>query len=182
MSVMPAGASPVTPVPYPMLPVSRVTPFTYRDNMTYLAILQALRAKVDELLDTLNELITHDAAHSAEFVKIREEMRQLSASVDKRLADQDTRVLDVLAKFRQEMLALIGEATGSGTADNPTNGTSHETVSKVIADVYDNLRVHAFFAVQYDEDGRTAAEWDALGWSARHADISPLADTNDSLD
>jgi hypothetical protein len=37
--------------------------------------------------------------------------------------------------------------------------------------VYDNARVFAYFAKQYDQLNLTAAAYDALAYSARHFDL-----------
>jgi hypothetical protein len=59
----------------------------------------------------------------------------------------------------------------SASANDPTTGQRNAALSQVISNVYDNSRVYAWFAIEADELERTAAEWDALNFSARHFDL-----------
>lgn len=131
-------------------PINPVTPFTYRDNDTNLTMVRGLRKKVDELIEYVNNEF---ALNETDHTNIRADFQK---------------ALDAL---RVEILAVIDALETDTTAFNPTTGTRTDGVSKVIGDVYDNTRVFAYFAKQYDDLDLTAAEYDALNYSARHFDL-----------
>jgi hypothetical protein len=131
-------------------PINPVTPFTYRDNDTNLTMVRGLRKKVDELIEYVNNEF---ALNETDHTNIRADFQK---------------ALDAL---RVEILAVIDALETDATAFNPTTGTRTDGVSKVIGDVYDNTRVFAYFAKQYDDLDLTAAEYDALNYSARHFDL-----------
>lgn len=153
--------------PMHYLPINMVTPFTYHDGMTYLARLEYLCQKInEEIVPAVNEAVTVSNATS-------ETLAGILTEVDARLALFASQQADILSEFRTEMIGLIHEATGSGTALNPTNGRI-EPVAKVISDLYDNVRVHAYSALELDGLDLTALEYDERAyWLARYFDLTP---------
>lgn len=131
-------------------PINSVTPFTYRDNATYLTILKGLETTVNALITNINDVSTNNAGG-------------LNALRDY--------VNDALIALRVELLTIVEGLESDATALDPTNGTRTESISKVIGRVYDNLRIFGYFAKQYDELNYTAAEYDALQLGARHYDL-----------
>lgn len=152
-------------------PLSNVSAFTYRDGITF-------AEKLERLVKAIREIIQWISNASGEFDEIRQDMAELAAKLTAQQAADTAALKLLLAQLRQELLAEIAESTASGSAYNPTNGTQHESVSKVISDVYDYLRVHAPFVIEEDASELTCAEMDALELSARKMDLSPIDDNN----
>lgn len=139
----------------PFEPINQVTPFTYRDNDTYLTILHSLKNQVNALVDWANEYAVDDAANLNNAVSAL--ITQFNAALN---------------KLRSDLEALIAGSHDESIAFNPTTGSLLDGLSKVVSDVYDNLRYYAYFAKQYDDLGLTAAEYDALNYTARHYDLA----------
>ena len=154
-------------------PLTNITPFTYRDGATYLQILERLRELVNEVVVKTNEVIQTVNEAVAELAGTRQWVEERLAAYT---VEQD-RKFDLL---RQELIQLIEDSTAAGVIVNPTNGLT-EPVEKVVSDVFDNVRVHARFAVDMDIRDLTVAQLEAEGFTARHLDLSPLDDTNDAL-
>jgi hypothetical protein len=76
-----------------------------------------------------------------------------------------------LAELRSSLEALIAGSHDESIAFDPTTGSILTGLSTVVSNVYDNLRIYAYFAKQYDELELTAAEYDALEYTARHFDL-----------
>lgn len=155
--------------------LSTVTPFTYRDGATYLELLNAIKESVKELVGWVTEA-------GDEIDALYARIAEVEKSADRKIAEGLKAIRDDNEKFRAELLKLVGEISTGGASFNPTNGTTHEPISKVISDVYDYVRVHAMFAADMDVLDMTAAQLDARSWSARHHDLSPLDPTNDELE
>jgi len=154
-------------------PISNVTPFTYRDGLTFLekleqiaANLQALHDWSDQVVQTLVDL---QALHAADV-----------ASLTAAITASEERSTAALAVARAEILAMVVDSIPGGVAIDPTTGLT-SPVNTVISNVYDNVRVHAYFAKDLDVQNLTAAQIDALNRSARHFDLSPIDTTNDTL-
>ena len=155
-------------------PISTVTPFTYGDGDTYLR-------RLERLIKWLANLITVVDGQTEAIEEIRNALSAIEAEVDKELAENRAYTVEQIANVRAELLAAIGAATDAGSVFNPTNGSLHEPIAKVISDVYDNVRVHALFAIEYDELEYTVAQYDAIGFEARHYDLSPFTNTNSHI-
>jgi hypothetical protein len=142
-------------LPLQFEPVGAVQPFTYRDNATYLTILHGMREKLVELIDFINSsnVINNDNLNNG-------------------LGGLRTELLKAINDLRIELTALIEGSHDESIAFDPTNGTRLEGLSTVISRVYDNLRIYAYFAKQYDDLEMTAAEYDALQLTARHYDLA----------
>lgn len=139
----------------PFEPINQVTPFTYRDNDTYLTLLHGLKAKVEELIVFINEVSETDAAN------LNSAVLALTAQFN-----------SALAALRSDLEALIAGSHDESIAFDPTTGSLLSGLSTVISNVYDNLRVYAYFAKDYDDLDLTAAEYDALQYTARHYDLA----------
>jgi hypothetical protein len=149
----------------PFVPLSNVTPFTYRDGATYLETLEELRRKFNELVAFLNSL-------NGVIGDIYEEI----ADVRGEIVASEKRQIDALNALRTELLGLIEDSSASGLAHDPTSGQLR-SVDDVLSRVYDYTRVHARFAADMDARSLTAAQLDALQERARHADLAPLGET-----
>lgn len=137
-------------------PVDAVVPFTYRDNATYLAILEGLKDKVEEIRLQIN-LVSDN--NSGGLNGLRDE---LFAALD---------------AFESEITAMVEALNGEATVIDPTTGNRIAPLSLALGHAYDNNRIYAYFAKQYDELNLTAADYDALAYSARFFDLVPTYPT-----
>ena len=130
--------------------VTPVTPFTYRDTATNLTILRGLEQKLNDLIEQINDVSSSNAGGLNAF---------------------KVQVAAALAALRAELVAMVEALENESTAFDPTTGARTNSISKVIGNVYDNARVFAYFAAQFDELEQTAAEYDGLQIDARHYDL-----------
>lgn len=154
-------------------PLSNVAPFTYRDNFTYLETLMALIKKINEIINGYDGVIAGQAA-------LESAMLELTTNVDVRINAIASEVKTQMDALRDEVISLIEDSVASGVAIDPTTGIA-APLTTVISRLFDNVRVHAYFAKQLDEQNLTALEIDNLNRSARHFDLSPVSPTNDEL-
>lgn len=147
--------------PFDGIPTS--VPFTYRDGLTTLQLIECLRHNLDVLRCDLGRL--------------EETTADLAASVDKALADTVAQVNRDMAGLRAEMLALIHEVERQGTATSPVYGTT-QPLGRVLGGMYDNSRIHGLFWGDYDDMGLTAREYDGLMLNAREYDLKATAVDN----
>lgn len=138
-------------------------PFTYRDGLTTLQLIECLRHNLDIIQCDLSKLegVTTD----------------LTASVDKALADTVTQINQDMADLRAEMLALIHEMEQQGVATSPVYGTV-QPLGDVLGGMYDNARNHGLFCGDYDDMQLTAQEYDGLTLGAREYDLRATAVDN----
>ncbi len=146
----------------PFEAINQTTPFTYRDNRTYLGILADLRDGLNQLND---DVINVDTSTNANINSaIARILTQVNATID---------ALEI------EWLERIGGAVDNNVVTfDPTKGQNFVSTSKAMSNVYDNVRVFAYFAKQYDELEMTALEYDTLELTARQYDLAPLTTIN----
>ena len=154
---------PVTPMFRPIRAVPTSVPFTYRDGITTLELIELLRRNVDILQCDLS--------------KLEEATTDLSASVDKALADTVAQINQDMADLRAEMLSLIHEMEQQGVATSPVYGTT-QPLGQVLGGMYDNSRNHGLFWGDYDGMELTAQEYDGLALKAREYDLKATAVDN----
>ena len=143
--------------------VSTSVPFTYRDGLTTLQLIECLRHNLDVLQTDFNSLIDSvNAAIDANNQDIRD------------MADN---LIKQMAALREELIRLIGEAQDSGLAWSPVYG-EQDSVSAALGGLYDNCRNHGLFWADYDNMELDASMYDALGLSAREYDIKATAVDN----
>lgn len=138
-------------------------PFTYRDGLTTLQLIECLRHNLDVLQCDLS--------------KLEETTTDLAASVDKALADTVAQINQDMAELRAEMLALIHEMEQQGVATSPVYGTT-QPLGDVLGGMYDNSRNHGLFWGDYDAMQLTAQEYDGLTLGAREYDLKATAVDN----
>lgn len=138
-------------------------PFTYRDGLTTLQLIECLRHNLDTLQCDLG--------------KLEEATTSLAASVDRNLADTATRLNDDMTALRAELLALIHEMERQGVATSPVYGTT-QPLGDVLGGMYDNSRDHGLFWGDYDDMRLTAQEYDGLVLGAREYDLKATAVDN----
>ena len=137
-------------------------PFTYRDGLTTLQLIECLKHNLDILQCDLS--------------KLEETTTDLTASVDKALADTVAQINKDMADLRAEMLALIHEMEQQGVATSPVYGTT-QPLGQVLGGMYDNARNHGLFWGAYDDMQLTAQEYDGLTLGAREYDLrAPAVD------
>lgn len=138
-------------------------PFTYRDGLTALQLIECLEHNLDIIQGDLS--------------KLEETTTDLAASVDKALADTVAQINQDMADLRAEMLALIHEMEQQGVATSPVYGTV-QPLGDVLGGMYDNSRNHGLFWGDYDDMQLTAQEYDGLALNAREYDLKATAVDN----
>lgn len=138
-------------------------PFTYRDGLTTLQLIECLRHNLDTLQCDLS--------------KLEETTSGLAASVDKALADTVAQFNKSMTALRAELLALIHEMEQQGAATSPVYGTM-QPLGQVLGGMYDNSRNHGLFWGDYDAMQLTAQEYDGLTLGAREYDLRATAVDN----
>lgn len=147
--------------PFDGIPTS--VPFTYRDGLTTLQLIECLKHNLDILQCDLS--------------KLEETTTDLTASVDKALADTVAQINQDMADLRAEMLALIHEMEQQGVATSPVYGIT-QPLGDVLGGMYDNARNHGLFWGDYDDMQLTAQEYDGLSLKAREYDLKATAVDN----
>lgn len=138
-------------------------PFTYRDGLTTLQLIECLRHNLDTLQCDLSRL--------------EETTADIAASVDKALADTVAQLNEAMAALRAELLALIHEMEQQGVATSPVYGVT-QPLGDVLGGIYDNARNHGLFWGDYDDMQLTAQEYDGLTLKAREYDLRATAVDN----
>lgn len=138
-------------------------PFTYRDGLTTLQLIECLRHNLDVLQCDLR--------------KLEGTTTDLAESVDEALADTVERIDRDMASLRAELLSLIHEMEQQGVATSPVYGTTRP-LGQVLGGMYDNSRNHGLFWGDYDDMRLTAQEYDGLGLGAREYDLRATAVDN----
>lgn len=138
-------------------------PFTYRDGLTTLQLIECLRHNLDTLQRDLS--------------KLEETTTDLAESVDKALADTVAQVNKSMHDLRAEMLELIHRMEQQGVAISPVYGTI-QPLGDVLGGMYDNSRNHGLFWGDYDNMQLTAQEYDGLSLKAREYDLKATAVDN----
>lgn len=138
-------------------------PFTYRDGLTTLQLIECLRHNLDTL--------------QCELSRLEETATDLAESVDKALADTVAQINKAMNDLRAELLALIHEMEQQGVATSPVYGTT-QPLGDVLGGMYDNSRNHGLFWGDYDAMQLTAQEYDGLTLGAREYDLRATAVDN----
>ena len=138
-------------------------PFTYRDGLTTLQLMECLRHNLDTLQCDLS--------------KLEEYTTGLEASMDKTLADTVAQITKAMSDLRAELLALIDEMKQQGVATSPVYGAT-QPLGDVLGGMYDNARNHGLFWGDYDDMQLTALEYDGLSLKAREYDLKATAVDN----
>lgn len=138
-------------------------PFTYRDGLTTLQLIECLRHNLDITQRDLS--------------KVEEVTADLAASVDKAFADTIAQLNKDMAALRAELLSLIHEMEQQGAATSPVYGIT-QPLGQVLGGMYDNSRNHGLFWGDYDNMLLTAQEYDGLTLNAREYDLKATAVDN----
>lgn len=146
----------LVPRAYPLVRVPTSVPFTYRDGLTTLQLIECIRCNLDGLQSDFNTLVEQ---------------------VNQSIADNNTTVQQIadnlvqqMALLREELIHLIEQSQSSGLAWSPVYG-KQDSLQTVLDGMYDNTRNHALFWSDYDNMALGASVYDALGLSAREYDL-----------
>lgn len=138
-------------------------PFTYRDGLTTLQLIECLRHNLDALQSDFNTLVESvNAAIDANNQDIQ------------KMADN---LLKQMAALREELIRLIEQSQITGVAWSPVYG-KQDALQSVLDGMYDNVRVHGLFWGDYDNMQLEASMYDALGLPAREYDLRATAVDN----
>jgi hypothetical protein len=153
----------LTPRAYPPVRVPTSVPFTYRDGLTTLQLIECVRRNLDDLQSDFNMLVER---------------------VNKSIADNNTTVQQIadnlvvqMGVLREELIHLIEQSQPTGLAWSPAYG-KQDALQTVLDGMYDNTRNHALFWSDYDDMALEASIYDALGLTARDYDLKATAVDN----
>lgn len=138
-------------------------PFTYRDGLTTLQLIECLRHNLDALQSDFNSLI--DSVNTAIDNNNRD------------IRDMADNLLRQMAALREELIQLIKQSQVTGVAWSPVYGRQ-DALQTVLDGMYDNTRNHALFWADYDNMELQASMYDALGLAARDYDLRATAVDN----
>lgn len=151
------------PRAYPLVRIPTSVPFTYRDGLTTLQLIECIRCNLDDLQSDFNTLVEQ---------------------VNQSIADNNTTVQQIadnlvkqMAILREELIQLIEQSQSTGLAWSPVYG-KQDALQTVLDGMYDNIRNHALFWGDYDGMELEATIYDALGLSAREYDLHATAVDN----
>ena len=166
---------PIGPITIRREPLTNITPFTYGDGYTYLRLLEDLRKTVGSLGDVING---NNSVWEATIDQIELLQNNLITEINSKIVGIDLKLADFRAVYnedykqlRREMLQEIRQATSVGTTYDPTTGSSLTPLPIALEHVYDNLRIYAYTALEYDELELTDSAYDALDLTAYQYDI-----------
>lgn len=153
----------LVPRTYPLVRIPTSVPFTYRDGVTTLQLIECIRCNLDGLQSDFNTLV--------------EQVNQSIADNDATVRQLADNLASQMAILREELVRLIGQSQASGLAVSPVYGRQ-DALQTVLDGMYDNVRNHALFWSDYDDMGLEASMYDGLGLSAREYDLRATAVDN----
>ena len=166
---------PIGPITIRREPLTNITPFTYGDGYTYLRLLEDLRKTVGSLGDVING---NNSVWEATLDQIELLQNNLITEINSKIVGIDLKLADFRAIYNEdykqlhrEMLQEIRQATSVGTTYDPTTGSSLTPLPIALEHVYDNLRIYAYTALEYDELELTDIAYDALNMTSYQYDI-----------
>ena len=151
------------PRAYPLERIPTSVPFTYRDGLTTLQLIECIRCNLDGLQSDFNTLVE----------QVNKSIADNNAAVQQ-IADNLVKQMGVL---REELIRLVEQSQSTGMAWSPAYGRQ-DALQTVLDGMYDNTRNHALFWSDYDNMGLQAFEYDALGLTAREYDLRATAVDN----
>lgn len=159
--------SPIGPLGWPFTPVPDVQPFTFKDGRTFLDRLRALQEYIYNTTQMLETLIN-----------------QVETNVTTANDALATELTNDLNTVISQWNAILAGLVDSQTVRDVVRGGQSIPLNNVLGELYDWTRYYAFFTDQLDSFEATAAQWDALGFTARQFDLelaySPTS--NNSVD
>ena len=153
----------LVPRAYPPVRIPTSVPFTYRDGVTTLQLIECIRCNLDGLQSDFNTLVE----------QVNQSITDNNAAVQQ-IADN---LVKQMAILREELIRLIEQSQSTGLAWSPVNG-KQDALQTVLDGMYDNTRNHALFWSDYDKMELGASMYDALGLTAREYDLRATAVDN----
>lgn len=153
----------LAPRDYPPVRVPTSVPFTYRDGVTTLQLIEDIRCNLDGLQSDFNTLVE----------QVNQSITNNNATVQQ-IADN---LVKTMAVLREELVHLIKQSQSTGLSWSPAYG-KQDALQTVLDGVYDNTRNHALFWADYDNMELEASIYDALGLTAREYDLRVTAVDN----
>lgn len=153
----------LTPRAYPPARIPTSVPFTYRDGLTTLQLIECIRCNLDGLQSDFNTLVE----------QVNQSITDNNAAVQQ-IADN---LVKQMALLREELIRLIEQSQSTGLAWSPVYGRQ-DALQTVLDGMYDNTRNHALFWSDYDNMGLQAFVYDALELTARDYDLRATAVDN----
>jgi hypothetical protein len=151
------------PRAYPPARIPTSVPFTYRDGLTTLQLIECIRCNLDGLQSDFNTLVE----------QVNQSITDNNAAVQQ-IADN---LVKQMAILRDELIRLIEQSQSTGLARSPVYGRQ-DALQTVLDGMYDNTRNHALFWSDYDKMALEASVYDALGLPAREYDLRATAVDN----
>lgn len=145
--------------PWPPFPrVSSSQPFTMRDGMSYLEILERIRRGLETIQD--------------EWVEYLRKVTKWGMDTETAWSRFQEQYKTDFAELRRELIDLIQEAgqTGNIIVWSPAYGRQ-VPLQKALDDIYDADRVHGLFAADFDSLNLSPAFFDALKVEPRKFDM-----------
>ena len=153
----------LVPRAYPPARIPTSVPFTYRDGVTTLQLIECVRCNLDGLQSDFNTLVE----------QVNQSITDNNATV-RQIADN---LVKQMAILRDELIQLVEQSQSTGLAWSPVYGRQ-DALQTVLDGMYDNTRDHALFWSDYDTMGLQASVYDALGLTARDYDLRATAVDN----
>lgn len=153
----------LVPRAYPLARIPTSVPFTYRDGLTTLQLIECIRCNLDGLQSDFNTLVG----------QVNQSITDNNTAVQQ-IADN---LVNQMALLREELIHLIEQSQATGLAWSPAYG-KQDALQTVLDGMYDNTRNHALFWSDYDNMALEASMYDALGLSAREYDLRATAVDN----
>ena len=153
----------LVPRAYPLAHIPTSVPFTYRDGLTTLQLIECIRCNLDGLQSDFNTLVE----------QVNQSITDNNAAVQQ-IADN---LVKQMAILRDELIQLIEQSQSTGLAWSPVYGRQ-DALQTVLDGMYDNTRNHALFWADYDNMELEASMYDALGLTAREYDLRATAVDN----
>lgn len=138
-------------------------PFTYRNGLTVLQLIECLRHNLDALQSDFNTLV--------------ESVNDVIDANNQDIKDMADNLFRQMAVLREELIRLIEQSQVTGVAWSPVYG-KQDAMQTVLDGMYDNARSHGLFWRDYDGMRLEASMYDALGLSAREYDLRATAVDN----
>lgn len=153
----------LVPRAYPPVRIPTSVPFTYRDGVTTLQLIECIRRNLDGLQSDFNTLVE----------QVNQSITDNNTTV-RQIADN---LVKQMAILREELIRLVEQSQSTGLSWSPVYG-KQDALQTVIDGMYDNTRNHALFWADYDNMELEAFVYDALGLTAREYDLRATAVDN----
>ena len=154
-----------------MVRISNITPFTYRDGLTYLEVLEAMRDRDSDIVDAINSGLSslstdYNDKITSLLSDVAKEMGQYSdlpTVIDNRASEIQSDLTEKFRIFANNIDALVKRKFSSTDID-VYNWLKGETTNIQVAlnDMHNRYTVHGFMAGDFDRMGLSAETID--GW------------------